>query len=169
MVCTSGLKKNKEVTSENFKKNLLKMDIVALVAILVAAGIPACLASLGDRSYSFLTCLQTCENAKCRGPGLERFNTNQPRYMGLLGWDCTEECKYECMWDTVQTFQRAGKDVPQFYGKWPFVRVLGAQEPASVVFSVLNGLAHLVMIGVFRSRVPKNAPLYWTVNVYALR
>ena len=52
--------------------------------------------------------------------------------------------------------------------QWPFVRVLGAQEPASVVFSVLNGLAHLVMIGVFRSRVPKDAPLYWTVNMYAL-
>ncbi|XP_066301996.1 post-GPI attachment to proteins factor 3-like [Branchiostoma lanceolatum] len=143
------------------------MDILAIVAIL-SVGLPTCLASLGDRSYHFLTCLQTFESTKCRGAELEHFNANQPRYMRLLGWDCSEECKYECMWETVQAFQRNGQDVPQFYGKWPFVRVLGAQEPASVVFSVLNGLAHLIMVGVFRSRVPKEAPLYWTVNVYAL-
>jgi hypothetical protein len=33
--------------------------------------------------------------------------------------------------------------IHQYHGKWPFQRVFGIQEPASVVFSVLNGIMHL--------------------------
>jgi len=42
--------------------------------------------------------------------------------------------------------KRLGNDEPlvQYHGKWPFKRFAGMQEPASVVFSILNGLAHVV-------------------------
>jgi len=31
-----------------------------------------------------------------------------------------------------------GEPVQQYYGKWPFWRLLGMQEPASLLFSTLN-------------------------------
>jgi hypothetical protein len=33
--------------------------------------------------------------------------------------------------------------VEQYYGKWPFWRLWGMQEPASVLFSLMNFAAHL--------------------------
>jgi hypothetical protein len=36
----------------------------------------------------------------------------------------------------------SGEQIEQYHGKWPFYRFLGLQEPASIVFSVLNGLEH---------------------------
>ncbi|CEP15601.1 hypothetical protein [Parasitella parasitica] len=35
-----------------------------------------------------------------------------------------------------------GSGVYQYYGKWPFYRCFGIQEPASVLFSIGNGLVH---------------------------
>jgi hypothetical protein len=34
--------------------------------------------------------------------------------------------------------------IHQYYGKWPFWRFIGMQEPASVLFSILNGYRHYV-------------------------
>jgi hypothetical protein len=39
--------------------------------------------------------------------------------------------------------EEKGLEVYQYYGKWPFYRLHGIQEPASVVFSIGNGLVHL--------------------------
>jgi len=38
----------------------------------------------------------------------------------------------------------AGRPIMQYHGKWPFVRWLGMQEPASVLFSLLNLLMYIV-------------------------
>ena len=51
--------------------------------------------------------------------------------------------------------------------QWPFVRVLGVQEPASVVFSVLNALSHVYMLLRLRRAVPAHAPFYWLWHSYA--
>lgn len=40
-----------------------------------------------------------------------------PLHMVIFGWDCDSECKYLCMWKTVDGFQKDGSGVPQFYGK----------------------------------------------------
>jgi len=50
-----------------------------------------------------------------------------------------------------------------FYLKWPFVRVLGVQEPASALFSFLNVLTHGVGGLMLWRRSPPNAPLlpFW--------
>lgn len=48
----------------------------------------------------------------------------------------------------------------QFFGKWPFIRVLGMQEPASVIFSALNFLVHYKMLQEFRRSVRPTAPLF---------
>ena len=122
--------------------------------------IASCLASIGDRSETFNVCLAECQKANCSNVA---FQINQPRYLQLLGWDCYEECKYECMWKTVQHFQKIGRKVPQFYGKWPFIRIAGMQEPASVVFSFLNGVSNVVGFYKYYYGVSSAAPIYYTV------
>ena len=44
--------------------------------------------------------------------------------------------------------------------QWPFIRLWGTQEPASVVFSLLNGLGHLGIF-YFRAKVPSTTPMYY--------
>jgi len=48
---------------------------------------------------------------------MEKFYAKQPLHLQLLGWDCAAECKYKCMWKTVNDFQLDGSSSPQFYGK----------------------------------------------------
>lgn len=47
----------------------------------------------------------------------------------------------------------------QFHGKWPFHRILGIQEPASVIFSLGNLYAHWNGLRKIRSSIPSNYPL----------
>ncbi|MCL4152882.1 UNVERIFIED_CONTAM: hypothetical protein GTU68_006431 [Idotea baltica] len=64
------------------------------------------------------------------------------------------------MWHASNIYSHRGWNVPQFYGKWPFIKVWGLQEPASVLFSFLNWLANVYNIIQFRKVVPSSAPLY---------
>ncbi|XP_067649317.1 post-GPI attachment to proteins factor 3-like [Haliotis asinina] len=115
-------------------------------------------ASAGDRSWFHQKCVRNCYTANCSN--VDAFLQKQPYHLQLLHWNCIDECKYECMWSTVDAFRRDGSGVPQFHGKWPFVRILGIQEPASTLFSILNGLSHLGLVR-FRSQVSKSTPLYY--------
>lgn len=62
-------------------------------------------------------------------------------------WDVIDVCRYDCMHMIVAEAVAVGGEVHQYHGKWPFVRFLGVQEPASVAFSLLN-LAVYLMFGV---------------------
>ena len=121
--------------------------------------IKTCLASIGDRSYAFKECLSTCEG-NCDPL---KFALQQSFHMKLLSWDCHEECKYNCMWSTIDKFKIANLSIPQFYGKWPFARFLGMQEPASVLFSILNGVTVFIGFSKFYRVVPAFAPMYKVV------
>lgn len=70
------------------------------------------------------------------------------------------------MWRTTNAFIMRNWPVPQFYGKWPFERFLGMQEPASVVFSIVNFLSHWWMIRQFRKEVRKDSPMYHVWHVF---
>nr|SVE72964.1 EOG090X0702 [Ceriodaphnia reticulata] len=89
-----------------------------------------------------------------------------PLHLRVLQWTCSDECKYFCMWPTVKWFVDAGIGVQQFYGKWPFIRVLGIQEPAAALFSILNLACHLVMIQKFRREVKPTTPFYLITHVF---
>jgi hypothetical protein len=69
---------------------------------------------------------------------------DQALHRRLLLWTCPQECDYTCQ--HIITAQRQAADPPrpvvQFHGKWPFRRVLGMQEPLSVLFSLGNLGAH---------------------------
>ena len=42
---------------------------------------------------------------------------SQPIPQRWFYWSCIDDCKYSCMWDTVEAFNKDGSPVPQFYGK----------------------------------------------------
>ena len=52
--------------------------------------------------------------------------------------------------------------------QWPFVRFLGVQEPASVIFSMLNLATHLYGFSIFYQQVPKDYPYLWIVHLCPL-
>lgn len=126
-------------------------------------------ASEGDRSYYFEKCLEKCDESVCHNHTRRiEMRLKQPLTLRLTMWDCEDECKYHCMWGTVKMFLKDKNRVPQFYGKWPFIRFCGAQEPASAVFSILNALSLYVMWKKFRRKVRMSAPTYYVWNGYAL-
>ncbi|KAF6732044.1 Post-GPI attachment to proteins factor 3 [Oryzias melastigma] len=88
--------------------------------------------------------------------------------MALTGWTCRDDCRYQCMWTTVGLYQAEGFRIPQFHGKWPFARFLCFEEPASALASLLNGLACLLMLLRYRSTVPRQSPMYHTINAFSL-
>lgn len=91
-------------------------------------------ASLGDERESFLGCLKQCvSESACKITWLLR----------LSAWDCEADCKYSCMRSDLATIRAAGERVVQYYGKWPFIRIFGAQELFSVIFSLGNLGANL--------------------------
>ncbi|XP_060528949.1 post-GPI attachment to proteins factor 3 [Cylas formicarius] len=128
-----------------------------------------CRCSIGDKSPYYERCLLTCEKDFC-GAGGDDFidGYSQPLHLRLSLWSCRDECKYGCMWKTVDQFTARNWRIPQFYGKWPFVRIFGIQEPASVVFSLLNLYVHIKMIQKFRKVVRPDSPLFWLWHVFCL-
>ncbi|KAK3108846.1 hypothetical protein FSP39_017130 [Pinctada imbricata] len=133
---------------------------LSLILILTFA-VDQTLGSYGDRSYIFQRCKYYCIQNNCSDA--EAFRSRQPWYEETLRWSCEDECKYGCMWKTVDAFSKDGMSIPQFHGKWPFTRLFGVQEPASVLFSILNGICHL-RIFEYRKLIPSSTPMYrvWT-------
>lgn len=127
-------------------------------------------ASAGDRSIFYLSCVERCKRENCTKSLLDiKSQTNwhfkersKERIVDkVLRWNCQDECNYDCMFATVAAFAERGFEVPQFFGKWPFIRKFGMQEPASVVFSVLNFWAHLRGLRKFRKNISRTAPFYY--------
>ncbi|OAL35025.1 hypothetical protein AYO20_05740 [Fonsecaea nubica] len=65
----------------------------------------------------------------------------------------------------VITDRRKARDPPmiepvvQYHGKWPFYRFMGIQEPFSVLFSLMNFLAHRNGMQRIRDSIPARYPL----------
>lgn len=57
--------------------------------------------------------------------------------------------------------------VHQYYGKWPFWRFYGIQEPASVLFSIGNGYYHFKGARKYFRRVGPSFPWRAIVLAYA--
>ncbi|KAG7208527.1 hypothetical protein KM043_014746 [Ampulex compressa] len=118
--------------------------------------------STGDRSQFYNQCRANCQYANCAGD--ENYKKKQSSEVNLLSWSCVEDCNYICMWETVDYFTSHGIKVPQFHGKWPFIRIFGCQEPASVIFSLLNFYGHMTMYWKFKKKVRSSYPMFyiWT-------
>jgi len=132
---------------------------VMVPSLVLQLATPA-LASWGDQSSFYQLCNQKCNRDQC-----EKIVSTEA---GLLDWSCSQNCRYDCMWETVDVMQTRHGLVPQFHGKWPFVRVLGVQEPASVLFSLLNLASNLFMLRWFIHTVPRRAPMWRPWLCYSL-
>ncbi len=122
---------------------------LAALALVFVPCLP-CLASRGDESALFRSCVRQCLGVEGNQDGGD--TAVQPIVPACPGpdaelpalWDCDSECKYRCMWK-IET-KRPGR-VEKYFGKWPFVRLGPMQEPASVALSIANlaANAHCLM------------------------
>lgn len=60
------------------------------------------------------------------------------------------------------------KEMVQYHGKWVFIRLFGAQEPLSVLFSLANFSIHLSALDTLRKQVPDAFPLKLIYILHAL-
>lgn len=126
----------------------MKLFIIVTIAVFLCERSSLVSCSIGDRSMIYRDCLNRFVRENCTNNGV-LFKSNaqykQDFWSKVLQWSCTDECRYQCMWFTVDVFHKNGDDTPKFYGKWPFIRMFGMQEPASAFASVLNLLANAYM------------------------
>ncbi|KIW12574.1 hypothetical protein PV08_09851 [Exophiala spinifera] len=133
-----------------------RWSVLLVIVILSLAGISR--ASIGDRLPDFRHCVQVCIEENC-----DTGKATIPLHLRLLLWDCPSECDYTCQ--HVITDRRVARDPPmiepvvQYHGKWPFYRFLGVQEPFSVLFSLMNFLAHREGMQRLRDAIPAHYPL----------
>ncbi|KZC05343.1 PREDICTED: post-GPI attachment to proteins factor 3 [Dufourea novaeangliae] len=122
--------------------------------------------STGDRSQFYSLCLSKCRDNNCVGD--EDFKVQPSVSLRMLLWSCKEDCSYSCTWETVNYFTSHGLKVPQFHGKWPFIRIFGCQEPASVIFSLLNLCAHVTMYWKFKRKLRPNEPMFYIWTYFSM-
>jgi len=122
-------------------------------------------ASSGDRRPEFTGCLSQCQFERCAGAST-RLAQSFPLY--LTRWTCLDECRYDCMHQLTELDQTNGARIHQYYGKWPFWRFGGIQEPASVFFSLLNMYSHVQGAKKIMQRVPQSHPMRFYYLVWSL-
>ncbi|KIK96684.1 hypothetical protein PAXRUDRAFT_770222 [Paxillus rubicundulus Ve08.2h10] len=128
------------------------MKVFVLHACTLALVVTAAFGSPGDRSAEFQNCVSTCYGDRCHP------SATLPLDLRLTRWTCTDDCKYRCMHMLVGRAARLGENIQQYFGKWPFYRLLGMQEPASVAFSLWNLWFHLQGVHQIRRRIPVTHP-----------
>lgn len=113
-------------------------------------------ASAGDTDPVYRSCIGECEKTgcvkeicfpNCKFPAddasLEgRWYMQEPLYLRWKQWDCQSDCRYFCMIDREKDRAAFDHAPVKYHGKWPFKRLYGIQEPASVAFSALNLAMH---------------------------
>ncbi|EJD06237.1 Per1-like protein [Fomitiporia mediterranea MF3/22] len=112
-------------------------------------------ASAGDRSDLFQRCLAICKQRNCWSQTPISLSLS----LRLTRWTCADDCAYSCMHQITDSSTAYGQPVVQYYGKWPFWRFLGMQEPASVLFSLLNFWVHLRGYRTVKMLVPDRHPM----------
>lgn len=138
---------------------------ILFLAIFASAILPG-LGSIGDRSMDYKYCLKNCIQGNCSNNPTRQDNLSWT--LRLFLWTCGDDCQYSCMHQVTSEHAKTKRPIRQFYGKWPFVRFLGIQEPASVIFSILNLATHLYGFSIFYQRVPKDYPYLWIVRLCPL-
>lgn len=96
--------------------------------------------SNGDRDSQYIDCMIPCYH-HCRShPNFDPFIVYPVQ---LITLSCPERCNYYCIEKVTQYRQEQGLPLLKYHGHWPFIRLLGIEEPASVVFSILNIAPHM--------------------------
>jgi len=111
-------------------------------------------ASYGDMQPYYLECVWSCVDAQDESSCQEKqkpsqqhqHQQQQQQQHSFLHRTCQEACEYKCMRAITNERKSKGLAVYKYYGHWCFDRHLGLEEPASVLFSLLNALPHVKQI-----------------------
>eukprot|EP01083_Nonionella_stella_P050532 134402_1 len=155
-----------------------KHNFVISMFVIIFANLYRVQSSRGDRDPIFTKCFRLCDSS-CSEPSqqvtMQSLDEKMPEPRGmdlllrLLQWTCSDNCRYDCM--HLHSAKRVTEEKPilQYFGKWPFKRVLGMQELFSVIFSLANLLPHAYFLkryyADYRARRPFMA---YTVRIYSL-
>ncbi|ORX45476.1 Mn2+ homeostasis protein-like protein Per1 [Hesseltinella vesiculosa] len=134
----------------------MRQGLLFLLCLLL----PYTLASFGNEQPVYINCVDKCKTTHC--PAV------LPISLRLTFWSCEDNCKYHCMHAITDKAMEDGTAVHQYHGKWPFYRWLGMQEPASVLFSIGNGLVYYHYFFVLKQQIPQNYFLNQPLKWYAL-
>jgi hypothetical protein len=116
------------------------------ILLLLAAYIAFIECSMGDVDPNFRKCRNYCyyvENCKTQRVDETNWNITLSQ---LVRWSCEEQCSYSCMTEITKVRISNNRPVLKYFGHWPFERYWGLEEPASVVFSILNFIPHLAYL-----------------------
>ena len=108
-------------------------------------------ASYGDIDGKFRYCLHDCFRLHCKN------DVSQPSIVygsKFPYWECEDDCKYSCMHEITNARREMGFGPLKYYGHWPFTRYFALEEPASVVFSLLNSIPYIYAILATLQRQP---------------
>lgn len=59
-------------------------------------------------------------------------------------WSCSDECKYSCMWLTVDAYKKDNSGVPQFYGKVILFKTHNYNIIFNVFFTIFTVAFHKI-------------------------
>jgi post-GPI attachment to proteins factor 3 len=148
---------------------LFPLSFSSFLLVIIATTCTIAYASSGDRSDAFQRCLDKCVRQSCTamdddGSGSSSgshhpVHAQFPLALRLTRWSCADNCKYTCMHMLTDFALESGVRMEQYYGKWPFWRYAGMQEPASVVFSIANLLMHVLGLDWLRRGVHPAHPM----------
>jgi len=128
--------------------------IVLLSGILVSGVVSA---SNGEKQLYYQKLRQNCISVNC---SVDQ-NGDTVGWLSLLGWDCESNCEYLAIRQNHEDRIKRGLRSWKYFGKWPFLRVAGLQEPASSLFSIANLMAHLYCWRTFPKKVVDNRMRFW--------
>ena len=141
-----------------------------LLTVLILWLSASSLASYGDVEPHFRHCVADCYRQRERtlqladdcAPPLTPPNWQSwlmRPLTALTRRTCIEQCEYTCMTDITARRRGAGEAVYKYHGHWAFTRHFGLEEPASVLFSLLNTAPHLARLaGLLLSPLPPSRP-----------
>jgi hypothetical protein len=98
-------------------------------------------ASQGDLDPKYISCTRNCNLSICKSSEISKFGTGFPY------WHCEDDCNYDCMQSITLIRSEKGYGPLKYYGHWPFLRIYGMEEPASVIFSILNSVPYFMILG----------------------
>ncbi|EPQ28085.1 uncharacterized protein PFL1_04412 [Pseudozyma flocculosa PF-1] len=87
---------------------------------------------------------------------------------GTLSASSSSAKAQEMVEERLAQLRPVQKQMVQYHGKWVFVRFLGAQEPLSVIFSLLNLRVQLKALLMFRKQLPDAFPLKLVYIIHTL-
>lgn len=121
-----------------------------VILVFLAASVFMGEGSWGDMDPAYQRCVYYCEEVECNraspSPSENVKRDNRKPYLipyQIISLTCEEKCNYGCIEQITEKRHSMNLGVAKYYGHWPFTRYLGLEEPASVIFSLLNAVPHI--------------------------